>query len=721
MKSFAAGLIFSVPSRSAFLLFCVSGISFAQDQQEAKRLNHLAKETSPYLLQHKHNPVDWYPWGKEALARAKAEDKVIFLSIGYSACHWCHVMEHESFESEKIAKSMNEKFVNIKVDREERPDLDEIYMAATVRFNNGHGGWPMSVFLTPNLKPFFCGTYFPPEDRHGMPGFPRVIEHIDQLWKMRRDDVLKASIDLAEQVRIHLQPEAVPGDLEPKHVDQVAASSAQRFDSDHGGFGWPPRFAPKFPHASELSLLMRHHARSGDEKTLRIVTTTLEKMAAGGIWDLLGGGFHRYSTDRLWLVPHFEKMLYDNSLLARTYAEASMVTGNESYLATLREILDYMLREMQDASGGFYSTQDADSEGEEGKFFVWQAGEIIEALGEEDARLVALRWGVTEAGNWEGKNILSAVATVEEVARETGKKPTEIARRLEAIRAVLLERRGRRVHPRTDDKVLAAWNGLAIAACAIGYQRLGDERYLSAGRRAAGFVLSEMRREGRLLRTWRHGEAKLMAYLEDYAFVADGLLCLFETDFDPRWLVEARALLAGIEKHFLDADDGNFFFTAGDHEELVTRSKSVSESSMPSGIALATSSFLRAGLLLGDEELYQIGVNALRANHAIIESQGISCPSLLLAVEFHLGDPREVVIAGDPGDETTRAMLSKLRQEFPVHHVIAVVHDGNREDLERISPVFKGKIRVDGKPTAYVCRRGVCEAPVTDPGQITLK
>jgi len=689
--------------------------------QEDRTVNRLAGETSPYLLQHKTNPVDWYPWGEEALERAKREDRPIFLSIGYSACHWCHVMEHESFENPAIAKLMNEKFINVKVDREERPDIDDIYMAAVVRFTNGQGGWPMSVFLTPDLQPFYGGTYYPPEDQHGRPGFRRVIEHIDRLWRERREDVEKASDQMVEYLRAQLAPAARPGDPKLDFVDAAVAASKERYDSDYGGFGHPPHFAPKFPHASELALLLRHWARTGDAESLEMVETTCTKMARGGMYDQLGGGFHRYSVDRVWLVPHFEKMLYDNAQLASVLAELYQVTGKELYADVLRQTLDYLLREMQDEKGGIYSTQDADSEGEEGKFFVWQKAELEDALDEQDARIASEYWGVTEGGNWEHSNILNVARSLEQVAQKVGVTADVARESLERSRAQLFARRGQRVHPGTDDKILAAWNGLAISAFATAYQVLGEDRYLDAARGAAEFVLTDMRRDGRLLRSWRHGEAKFMAYLEDYAFMADGLLTLFEADFDPRWIEEARSLLADIEEHFRDDRDGAFFFTADDHERLVSRNKSVSESSVPSGQAVAARAFIRAGLLLGDTRLEDLGREVLRANHAILESFPIAAPSLLLSVELAMADPREVVIVGDPGDPAVGAFLKTARAAYPPHRVVTVLHDGNREQLRALSSIFDGKDLVDGAAAAYVCRRGVCERPVTDPAALELR
>ncbi|MGE3171243.1 MAG: thioredoxin domain-containing protein [Planctomycetota bacterium] len=681
----------------------------------AQKTNRLADETSPYLRQHASNPVDWYPWGAAALQRARAEDKPIFLSIGYSACHWCHVMEHESFDDPAVAALMNEHFVCIKVDREERPDLDEIYMTA-VQAMTGQGGWPMSVWLTPDLAPFYGGTYFPPEDSHGRPGFRRLLTHLAAAWRERRDECVKGSKELADHLTRVLQPQQLGGALPDGAGATMLEQSAERYDEVAGGFASAPHYAPKFPHASELMVLLRR-AHRGQGKALMMATRTLDAMRDGGIHDQLGGGFHRYSTDREWLVPHFEKMLYDNALLAEAYLEGHLLTGDESYAATARDTLDYLLREMQGEHGGFYSSQDADSEGVEGKFFVWQLAQVQELLG-ADAALAAQRWGVTQDGNWEDTNVLWRAAPVAEVAAAHDLTSAEVEHRLEAARRTLLAARAGRVHPGTDDKVLAAWNGLAIAAMARGYQVLGDERYLTAARRAAEFVLGELVVDGRLRRSWHSGRAQHSGYLEDHAFVADALLTLFESDFDPRWLEAAGELLAQTVEHFRDDADGGFFFTADDHEELLTRSKSAVESSTPSGIARAARAFLRGGLLLGDQALRDVGRRALEANAAVLERSPIAVPSLVLALQFEQGDPREVIVAGAPDDPRTQALLRRARTAFPPDRVVAVVHDGNRDRLVARSPVFADKAPLDGVPAAYVCRLGACELPVTDPERL---
>ncbi|MEO6595677.1 MAG: thioredoxin domain-containing protein [Planctomycetota bacterium] len=665
--------------------------------------NRLAKETSPYLRLHAHNPVDWYPWGDEALAAAKKQDKPIFLSIGYAACHWCHVMAHESFEDPAIAAVMNANFICVKVDREERPDIDEIYMGA-VQAMNMQGGWPLSAWLTPDGKPFYGGTYFPPEDGNGRPGFRRVLERLAQVWRDDRESVLQGAKELSDHLQQALAPPLAPGEPTADLLGKVLPQAEAWYDSEYGGFSRPPAFAPKFPSAVQLQVLLR----LPDEKAREMCQKTLAAMRRGGIYDQLGGGFHRYSTDRRWLVPHFEKMLYDNAMLASCYVDAWLATGDANYATVARETLDYLLREMRHERGGFYSSQDAQSEGVEGKFFVWQKDEVDKLLG-DDSELACGHFGITAEGNWEHKNVLV-------LAPQAVANPAEQAR-LQKARATLLAAREKREHPATDDKILCAWNGLTLSALAAGYRALAEPRYLDAARRAANFLITEMVKQGRCRRSWHSGKAELQGYLEDHTLLAEGLLSLFEVDADPRWLAQSRDILRAVEKHFL-AEHGSFYFTADDHEHLLARSKSAVEGATPPGIAVAASAFLRAGLLLGDAALYERGVAALRANHALLDGGPGSVPSLVLALQFHLDDPREIVIAGEPDDARTQALLQAAWRAFPGAHVTALVHSGNREALAALSKVFDGKQPVQGVPAAYVCRRGVCEAPVTDPSKL---
>ena len=674
--------------------------------------NRLAKATSPYLRQHQHNPVDWYPWGPEALAKAKAEDKPIFLSIGYAACHWCHVMAHESFEDAAVAKVMNEHFVCIKVDREERPDLDEIYMGALHAMGQ-QGGWPLSAFLTSDGKPFYGGTYFPPEDGHGRPGFRRVLEHLAKAWREQRPELLKGAGELQAHLQKVLAPVLPAGEPTAALLGNVLPQSRERFDEVHGGFGEAPHWAPKFPPASELRVLLR----LAEPAALPIVQKTLAAMRAGGMYDQLGGGFHRYSTDRQWLVPHFEKMLYDNVLLVPCYLDAFLRTGEADHAVVARETLDYLLREMQHERGGFYSSQDADSEGHEGRFFVWQHAEVRRLLGAA-ADLALRHYGITEAGNWEQQNVLTLAQRPAALATAT-QPLAAVEATLQQARAALFAARSQRVKPGTDDKILCAWNGLAITAFAAGYRVLGEPHYLAAAQRAASFALQELVVDGRCRRSWHSGQAPQPGFLEDQAMLAGGLLGLFEVDADPRWLAAAQQLLQRTVQHFR-AEDGGYYFTADDHEPLLARTRSAGESSTPSGTAAAADAFLRAGLLLGDQALYDRGVAVLRANHALLAQSPAAAPSLVLALQFHLADPQEIVVAGEPGDPRTVALLQAAWRRFPGQQVVALVHDGNRKELGTLSPVFEGKVPVAGVPAAYVCRRGVCAAPVTDPKLLEL-
>ncbi len=678
-----------------------------QSQDQKQKPNRLAKEASPYLRQHQHNPVDWYPWGKAALERAKQEDKPIFLSIGYSACHWCHVMAAESFADADMAALMNEHFVCIKVDREERPDIDEIYMAALQAMGQ-QGGWPLSAWLTPDGRPFYGGTYFPPEDGNGRPGFRRVLEQLSKAWRERRQEVLTGADELTAHLRTSLAPQLTPGEPVAALLAKVLPQAEERFDRTHGGFAPGPHFAPKFPSALELQALLRLDSAPA----LQMAVMTLRAMHRGGMYDQLGGGFHRYSTDRKWLVPHFEKMLYDNALLVPCYLDAFLRTGDAEFATVATETLDYLLRELQSPEGGFWSSLDAQSEGVEGKFFVWQLADVRTLLG-GDSALVEAHFGLTANGNWEHTNVLALVQDVATLAKERGLSESAVTASLAKAKAALLAVRGKRVHPSTDDKVLTAWNGMTLRALATGFRVLGDGRYRDAARRAATFLVREMVKEGRVQRAWHSGSARHAGCLEDYAALADGLLALFEVDSDPQWLATSQVLLATISQRFVAAD-GGLWFTADDHEGLVARTKIAYDGSTPSGTALAASAFLRGGLLLGDEALYARGVAALRCNHSLLEQSPVAAPALVRALQFHVAQPREILIAGEPSDARTQALLQAAWRTFPDHHVVALLHDGNRAALAKLSPVFAGKVPVNGVPVAYVCRRGVCQAPVTD-------
>ena len=678
-----------------------------------RHTNRLVHETSPYLLQHAHNPVDWHPWGEEALRRAREADRPILLSIGYSACHWCHVMERESFEDEAIARLMNDRFVCVKVDREERPDLDEIYMAATLALNHGQGGWPMTVFLTPDQQPFFAGTYFPPTDMYGRPGFATLLTRIADLWRNHRDELR----DQAAQLTRHLTeaagvPAAMPvGEAE---LGAAAAQFAEEFDAVHGGFG--P--APKFPPAAGLSLLLRHHRRTGDAHALHMVEKTLRAMAEGGIYDQVGGGFARYSTDERWLVPHFEKMLYDNALLAKAYLEAFQVTGHGFYRRVAAEVLDYVLREMTSPEGGFYSATDADSEGEEGKFFVWTPGEIQAILGEEEARRFCAYYDITEKGNWEGVSIPNVRRPLDQAAKSLGVAPEALAASLEASRAAVYEARRRRVPPGLDDKILTAWNGLMIGAMAEGFRVLGDTRYLEAAARAADFLLRALARpDGGLLRTWRAGRAHLSAYLEDYADLCEALVDLYEAGGTARHLREAERLADRLLRDFGDGAGGAFYTTARDHEALIMRRREGTDGATPSANAVAAHALARLSYHLDREDLRDAATGAIRAYGKAIARYPRAFAKTLAAVDLLLEGPVELALVGAPGEAGFEALRREVGRRYVPNRIVAMADpslgDGGAAGL----PLLAGKTLVDGRAALYVCRHFACRAPLTDPAE----
>jgi uncharacterized protein YyaL (SSP411 family) len=672
--------------------------------------NCLADETSPYLLQHKDNPVHWYPWGEEALQKAKAEDKPIFLSIGYAACHWCHVMEHESFESEATAALMNEHFVSIKVDREERPDLDSIYMQAVVAMT-GHGGWPMSVWLTPGSVPFYGGTYFPPEPRSGMPGFPDVIRGVADTWENRREEALQGGQKVLEHVTHNeiggLISGAGAGDLQTATLDQATQAIWRGFDWRNGG--WGP--APKFPQPMTIEFLFRQHHRTGDPLALEMAEKTLQAMANGGMYDQLGGGFHRYAVDDHWLVPHFEKMLYDNSQLARVYLHAYQVTGKLFYRRIVEEICDYVLREMTDSQGGFYSTQDADSEGEEGKFFVWTPDEVQAVLG-ENAALFMTTYDVTPHGNFEGRSIPNVKLSPADLAEHFGLAEDEVQQRLAAAKRKLWEVREQRVKPGRDDKVLTGWNGLMLAAMAEAARVLARKDYAEAAIHNAEFLLGTMRTpEGRLYRTWRQGSApKLNAYLEDYANLAEGLLELYQTTLDERWFAAARELVEAMVAHFADESSIGFFDTSDDHEALVTRPKNMQDNATPSGNAMAITVLLKLAAYTGERRYQELAEAALRPIQAAALQYPTAFAQWLQALWFAIGGVLEIAIVGDPQAPDTQALLAEVQRPYRPHQVVAVARPG----AELIIPLLAERTPVDGKATAYVCQHFACQLPVTE-------
>ena len=677
--------------------------------------NRLINETSPYLLQHAHNPVDWYAWGEEALSRARHEDRPILLSIGYSACHWCHVMERESFENEDIAVLMNDNFVNIKVDREERPDLDAVYMEA-VQMMTGSGGWPMTVFLTPEGRPYYGGTYFPPEDRGGMPGFPRLLAAASQAYQTNKGEIERVTRQLAEQMgRTGQMPRGfTPLTTEVMH--NAYSQLATQFDHLNGGFG----SAPKFPQPMTPEFLLRYNRHGFNARALEMVELTLQKMAYGGMYDQIGGGFHRYSTDAYWLVPHFEKMLYDNALLARLYLHAWQVTGNALYRRIAEETLDYVLREMTDPAGGFYSAQDADSEGVEGKFFVWTPDEIRPLLG-DDADLIMAYYGVTERGNFEGSNIPNVPRPPEEFASQRGVSEEILSRAVARARTILLDVREQRIHPLLDDKVLTSWNGLMLRSFAEAGAALDRADYLDAARRNADFLLAALRDENRrLLRTWRNGEAKLNGYLEDYACLADGLLSLHEATLEPRWLQEAVGLADELVDLFWDDAVGGFYDTGKDHEELVIRPRDVFDNAQPCGGSVACDVLLRLGVITGNDEFSSKGATPLRAMQQLLGRAPAATGHWLGALDFYVSLPREIVIVGAPEDPATASMLTEVSQRFMPNRVLVGVTDSANPPLKD-SPLLEQRAMQNGVPTAYVCENYACQLPVTDPAALAAQ
>ena len=671
--------------------------------------NQLANESSPYLLQHAENPVEWYPWGADALEKAREEDKPILLSIGYAACHWCHVMAHESFEDAEIAEIMNRHFVNVKVDREERPDLDSIYMNAVVAMT-GQGGWPMTVFLTPDGLPFYGGTYYPPVPRYGMPSFRQLLQSIANAWQTQREELLSSAGEISGHLgrQLQLSTPANAGDaLSPRLFEQALQALAKDFDSRHGGWGQ----APKFPQAMTIEFLLRMVHERSDDEARHMAEHTLERMAHGGIYDQIGGGFARYSTDQRWLVPHFEKMLYDNALLARVYLHAWQLTGQNLYRRIVEETLDWVLREMRDERGGFYSSMDADSEGEEGKFYVWQKHEIEEALPPEAAELVIRHYGVSAGGNWEGQNILHIVNELQSIAGELGMEQEEARSRLAQARSVLYEARAGREWPGLDDKVLTAWNGLMMAAFAEAGRTLQRDDYTEVARENAEFLYRTMRNdEGRLWRTWRAGsEAHYNGYLEDYAYLADGLLALYQTVFDHRWFDWARELMQVVVERFRDAEHGGFFDTSDDHEQLIHRPKDVQDNAVPSGNAMAAQALVQLSLYTGDGDYWSLAEAAVEAMGGAMTQYPTGFAQWLNVATLMRGEAREVAIVGDLHDTDTQQLLEVVQTEYRPYMVVAAGENGASV------PLLADRSRRDGKATAYVCRRFVCRQPVTEP------
>ena len=667
--------------------------------------NRLVGETSPYLLQHASNPVDWYPWGDEALERARSEDKPILLSIGYAACHWCHVMEHESFEDDETARLMNERFINVKVDREERPDLDAVYMQA-VQAMTGHGGWPMTVFLTPDGVPFYGGTYYPPEDRHGMPSFRRVLTSIADAWSTRRGDVAKTTERMRELYSVSTEPVRSTGTLGAPVLERAFRGLVQQFDLREGGFGG----APKFPQAMALEFLLAYGHRAGAEPALDMVTSSFRAMARGGIYDQVGGGFHRYAVDARWLVPHFEKMLYDNALLGRLAVRLHLATGDAEARRVAEEVVQWVAREMTAPSGGFYSTLDADSEGEEGRFYLWDAEEIERLLG-DDAPLVKDYWGVTSSGNFEGRNILHVPAEIGVAAARSGTSAEEVLAAVDRARSILYDRRAERVWPARDEKILAGWNGLMLRAVAEAARAFGDDDYRALAVRNGEFLARELLNDGRVLRLPPHGQRRSAGFLEDQAAVALGFLALYELTFERTWLERARKIAEAMVEWFWSEETGAFFDTAKDHEALVTRPREVTDNALPSGTSLAVELLLRLAELLHDTDARRRAVWVLESLAEPMARYPLAFGHLLSAAQMEIDGAVEVALVGDPASESFRALE---REVSTVYLPSLVLAGGRPEDAAGIA-LLEHRPMQGGRATAYVCRQYTCDAPTTHP------
>jgi hypothetical protein len=680
------------------ILFSLAGASPEMNGMTEKYTNRLINESSPYLLSHAHNPVNWYPWSAEALEKAKQEDKPIFLSIGYAACHWCHVMERESFENEPIAAALNENYVSIKVDREQRPDIDQIYMTAAQAMT-GSGGWPLSVFLTPDLKPFFAGTYFPPDNRYGRPGFMHVITELAKSYKTEREGLEEMANRLTDALKSHMTPEKgeeIP--LEPKMLETAIRALINNYDPVNGGFG----AAPKFPHPTELSFMLRYAVIKNDDTVLGAVEKSLQKMAYGGVYDQFGGGFHRYSVDARWLVPHFEKMLYDNALLAIVYGEAYQITQNPLYLRIMQETLDFILREMTDSAGGFYSALDADSEGEEGKFYVWKKDEIDSLLGKK-AEPFCRYFNITDLGNFEGNsNIPNIDSSSFEYLNRSGIPADEFQKTIDESKRMLLDVRNRRVRPATDDKILTSWNGLAISALARGFQISGDERYRDAALSAATFIKSELYRSAALVHSYRGGKFSDGEFLEDYAYLTAGLIDLYESVYDYRWIEFSSALAERAREKFFDSD-GNFFLAPDNQSDHFIRPRDITDGALPAPGSIMMQALLRLSVITGREVFKQSAEMGLRAVARMMSSLPYAMTSALTALDFLTSDSIEIVIVGD---RSRSDFLREVYQRFIPLRVLIVSSRG-----EENIPLLEGR-KSDGATTGYLCRNRVCLLPI---------
>lgn len=705
----------------SLLLINTANLAQASGSKEMKHSNRLKDEKSPYLLQHADNPVDWYPWGEEAFEKARKENKPILLSIGYSTCHWCHVMEHESFEDEEVAKLMNETFVSIKVDREERPDIDNIYMTVCQMMSKAGCGWPLNIIMTPDKKPFFAATYIPKESRYGRMGMIEFVPKVKEAWEKDNENIMKSAEAVTEAVRKATDvSQNVDGkDLTTKTLDTAYNQLLRNFDEENGGFGK----SPKFPTPHNHLFLLRYWKRTGDEQALEMVEKTLQQMRLGGVYDHIGFGFHRYSTDPNWLLPHFEKMLYDQALLVMAYTEAYQATGKTLYENTAREILTYVRRDMTSPEGGFYSAEDADSEGEEGKFYIWTEDELKETLDGTEAELIIRTFNASKSGNFTeeasghqtGANILHLKQPLTEVAPSYDITEAEFSERIENARVTLFKEREKRVHPYKDDKILTDWNGLMIAAFAMAGRTFNDPQYTEAAAKAAGFILKDLRdSNGNLLHRYRQGEAGITANVDDYAFLIWGLLELYESTFDVQYLKQAISLQAEMDQGFWDGVNGGYYFTSNDAEELISRQKEIYDGAVPSGNSAAVLNLIKLSRITGTVEYEQKAARLGKAFSETIEKGPMAYTLFMMGLDFGLGPSYEVVIVGNPDSDDTKSMIDAVRTKYSPSKVVLLKDDGEESNITDIAGFTKGQSRLDGKATAYVCLNHVCNLPTTD-------
>ncbi len=697
-------------------------MNHAAESDSPTKKNRLADTKSPYLLQHADNPVDWYPWGPEAFEKAANEDKPIFLSIGYATCHWCHVMEHESFEDPQVAALMNETFVNIKVDREERPDIDQVYMTVC-QMMTGSGGWPLTIIMTPDKQPFYAATYIPRESRYGRVGMLDLIPRIEQVWQNDRDKILDTTRQITAGLK-KMESRQTGGSLDPKAVDEAFRQLGGRYDAVNGGFG----SAPKFPSPHNLIFLTRYWRATGNQLALDMVARTLEQMRLGGIYDQVGFGFHRYSTDAGWLVPHFEKMLYDQAMLTMAFTEAWRATGSPVFETTVREIVTYVLRDMTSPEGAFYSAEDADSEGEEGLFYLWTLAEVEAVLGAEDTAFAAAVWNLSADGNFAdeasgrqtGSNIAHLSRNHAETAAALGLEREVFDARLEKCRDRLFDARVKRIHPLKDDKVLADWNGLMAAAMAAAGRVFDEPEWITAAQRATSFVLDEMRDDdGRMLHRYRDGDASIPAFLDDYVFMTTAMLELFEATFDARYLATAIELQRETDALFADGERGGYYFSAADNEELLVRQKEIYDGAIPSGNSTAAANLVRLARLTGDSALEKSADRVIAAFASEVTGQPSAHTQLVSALQLRVGASLEIVIVGDPSGADTRALIETARKPYLPNAAVLFVATGEGGDaIRKLVPFTAAYETVDGSAAAYVCRNFECKLPTTDPTKL---